>query len=432
MPRILPQWRATPRTIGITVVLAIYSTSITAAADALDPASPPGAHQATTATATATDAIQPSDVQQALVPLPSQAEGVPWPTQIWPEAEPDANVDRDALGDAADALFAGVGRGGVPDTRALLVVQHGRIVFERYADGFGRKSRFHTWSLAKSFTQALAGILVRDGVFALDQPAGVPEWQSEDDPRREITLRQMLNMTSGIDNGDFSSGDPKTGGFAGQLLFGPGARDLNTYAANRPLVHPPGTHWAYSTATSTLIAGLIGRAVGANATERKAFIQAELLDPIGAAHTTFEFDRTGQFLGGSHIYASARDFARFGLLYLRDGVWDQRRILPAGWVDFARTRAPAANNGTYGGHFWLNFEPKEHQFVLMPGAPRSVFEATGNNGQYVAIIPTHDLLIIRLGEMQTTNWNELNSALATLLEAFPMPLVPQMPERPEA
>jgi CubicO group peptidase (beta-lactamase class C family) len=355
----------------------------------------------------------------ALVPLPDQPKGVPWPNPTWPEAAPSAGVDNEILADAADALFEWVGRGAVPDTRALIVVQHGRIVFERYADGFGPDSRFHTWSMAKSYTQALAGILVGRGMLSLDERAPIPEWQSEGDPRRDITLRHLLNMTSGIDNGDFGGDDDGAGDVVAQLLFGAGASDLTAFAANHSAIHPPGSHWAYSTATSTLVAGIIGRAVGADAAERRAFIRAELLEPIGAANTVFEFDRAGHFLGGSHIYATARDFARFGLLYLRDGVWDQRRILPEGWVDFARTHAPAANNGTYGAHFWINLEPKKNQFVLLPGAPTSVFEASGNAGQYVIIAPTHDVLIIRLGEMQATNWNELNGRLARLLEAFP-------------
>lgn len=417
MPRTIPHPAERIGAIGISILLALLSTSIAYGVDGSD-------HPVRAESAEITQTIQalpPSEAGPGLVPLPEQAGDVPWPTEVWPEAEPDADVDREALALAADTLFASIGRGDVSDTRALLIVQHGRIVFERYAEGFGRESRFHTWSLAKSWTHALAGILVRRGALALDSPVAVPEWQSEDDPRRDITLRQMLNMTSGIDNGDFSSGNPKTGGFVGELLFGAGAQNPNAYAANRPPIHPPGSHWAYSTATTTLLAGVIGRAVAADAKGRRAFIRAELLLPIGAEHTIFEFDPTGHFLGGSHIYATARDLARFGLLYLRDGLWDQHRILPEGWVDFARSRAPVENNGTHGAHFWLNLEPKEHQFVLMPGGPSSVFEASGNNGQFVAIVPTHDLLIVRLGEMQSTDWKALNMGLSKLLEAFPMP-----------
>jgi CubicO group peptidase (beta-lactamase class C family) len=375
---------------------------------------------ATFSIASSADAAEEGgEVSAALVPLPAQKAGVAWPTRAWPEAAPSADVDPEALASAADTLFSPIGRSAVPDTRALVVVQQGRIVFERYAEGFGIGSRFHTWSLAKSFTNALVGILVRDGVFSLDQAAPIPEWQAEDDPRRAITIRQLLNMTSGIDNGDMSGGRPSTGGFAGELLFGTGASNPGAFSADRPLIHPPGTHWAYSTATSTLVARMVGAAVAPDPTGRNAFIHKALLDRIGASETIFEFDATGHFLGGSHIYATARDFARFGLLYLRDGIWDQQRILPEGWVDFSRTRAPAANNGNHAAHFWINHVPKPDQFVLFPGAPESVFEASGNNGQIVTIVPTHDLLVVRLGEMQTTNWSELNGALADLINVFP-------------
>jgi CubicO group peptidase (beta-lactamase class C family) len=344
---------------------------------------------------------------------------VPWPTARWPRAEPADDVDRAALGEASDALFEWIGRGGVPDTRALLVVRRGRIVHERYADGFGPESRFHTWSMAKSYTNALAGILVGRGRLELDAPALVPQWRSADDPRRAITLRQMLHMSSGVDNADSAGGDPNSGDFVAELLFGAGAADTNAFAADRPLVHPPGTHWAYSTATSTLVAGIVSRSVADDVEGRRAFIRKALLDPIGARRTIFEFDRAGHFLGGSHVYASARDFARFGLLYLRDGVWDGRRILPEGWVDFARTRAPVSNNGNHGAHFWINLPPAEHQFVLLPGAPTSIFQASGNAGQYVILVPTHDMVIVRLGEMHTTTWPELGRGLARLLAVFP-------------
>jgi CubicO group peptidase (beta-lactamase class C family) len=181
----------------------------------------------------------------------------------------------------------------------------------------------------------------------------------------------------------------------------------------------PGSHWAYSTATTTLLAGIVGRADAEDAHGRAAFIHEALLDPIGAGDIVFEFDRAGHFLGGSHVYGRARDFARFGLLYLRDGVWDGLRILPEGWVDFVRTPAPAKNNGSYGGHFWLNLPPKKDHFLLFPGRPECVFEASGNSGQFVIIVWTHDLVIVRLGEMQTTNGNELNDSLATILDVFP-------------
>ncbi len=358
------------------------------------------------------------DSQPPLVALPDQPAEVPWPTGRWPESDLDPNLDRAALESAIERLFAPIGRGQVPDSRALLIVQHGKIVAERYSEGFDADSRFHTWSLAKSLTQALIGILVHRGVLALDEPVPIPQWQSKGDPRAEITLRQMLNMTSGIANQDFPEDANGPGDFVRNLLFGAGAMDATAYAADAELTHPPGTHWAYSTATTNLLAGVIGRAVAEDAPGRAAFIQTELLAPIGAEKIIFEFDLAGHFMGGSHLYGRARDFARIGLLYMRDGVWDGSRILPEGWVDFSRRRAPAENNGNHGAHFWLNLPPKASQFNLFPGRPVSIFEASGNNGQLVIIVPTNDLIIVRLGEMQTTNWDEMNASLASIIDVF--------------
>jgi CubicO group peptidase (beta-lactamase class C family) len=150
----------------------------------------------------------------------------------------------------------------------------------------------------------------------------------------------------------------------------------------------------------------------------RAFLERELLEPLGARSLVLEFDPAGTPLGGGYVWASAQDWARLGLLYLRDGVWDGRRILPEGWVDFTRTTAPAANNGTYGAHFWVAAEPAEDQFrMLRPGI--EAFEMSGNAGQFVVIVPDRDLVVVRLGEMHQTSWPELNDGLGALIEAFP-------------
>ncbi|MGH0031093.1 MAG: serine hydrolase domain-containing protein [Myxococcota bacterium] len=364
----------------------------------------------------------PAAAAEDLVPLPPQPTGVAWPTERWPEGGLAPDVDRAALGRAVATAFAASGRGG-PDTRALLLVRGGRIVFERYAEGFGPDSRFHSWSMAKSFTQALVGLLVGRGELSLDAPAPVPAWQGPRDPRGEITLRHLLHMSSGVDNGDVAgdAGGSDRGGnsFVADLLFGEGARDTASYASARPLLHPPGSHWAYSTGTTTIVASIVSRAAGPDVAARAGFMRAALFGPIGMRSAAFGFDAAGTHLGGSHLYATARDYARFGLLYLRDGVWEGRRLLPEGWVDFARTPAPVANNGTYGAHFWLNRTPKEDQFQLLPGGPPSVFAVTGNAGQLVLIVPTHDLLAVRLGEHQATTWSETNHYMADLVAAFP-------------
>ena len=356
----------------------------------------------------------------ALVPLPPQPAQIAWPSEAWPVADLPAEVDAAALQRMVDALFQSRRPDGLPDTRAVLIVQRGQIVFERYAKGLGPTSRFHSWSMAKSFVQCLIGLLVRDGRLEVDAPAPVPDWSDPDDPRHRLTLRHLLHMTTGLDNED-GGADPAA--YVGRLMFGRYAQDMAGHAANVPFLHDPGTRWAYSTATSAILGGIVSRLTGPERAATRAWMERELLVPLGIESLVAESDGRGQLVGGSHVWATARDWARLGLLYLRDGVWDGQRILPAGWVDFTRTRAPVDNNGTFGAHFWLNQPARENQFDPLPGAPASAFQMSGNGGQYVALIPDRDLMIVRLGEMNTTDWPTLGGQVAALVAAFPAPRV---------
>jgi len=352
----------------------------------------------------------------ALVPLPPQPAGVPYPTSVWPESRPSPDVDATRLASALDAAFTTVGRSGVPDTRAFVVVHRGAIVAERYAPGFMRDTRFQSWSMAKTVTQALTAVLVRQNRLDVHARAPVPAWQVGNDPRAAITIDHLLHMTTGLDNADGGGGPDSYGS---KLLFGAGSRDVFAFATNVPSVHEPGSHWAYSTATSMILAGIVGRTVGGGRNELAAFMRAELFDPLGMRSAVPEFDRTGNFLGGAYVWATARDWARFGLLYLRDGVWDGRRVLPEGWVDYSRTPAPAPNNGVYGAHLWINGAPKEGQFEGLPGLPASAFWMAGNAGQFVVMVPTRDLVIVRLGEMQTATWKNVGTMIGDVGAAFP-------------
>ena len=353
-------------------------------------------------------------VAASTTPLPGQPAGAPWPTERWAEGPP-SGVDFGALAAVTTALFAPIGRGGAPDTRALLVVQAGRVVSERYAPGFGAGSRFRSWSMAKSVTNLLIGILVRDGKLALDAPAPVPRWQREGDERRALTLRQLLNMTSGLDNADGGDG-PNS--FIARLFFGGFSSDTAAAAEKVELVYAPGTHWAYSTGTSQILSGIVARSVGDGRDGVRAFLERELIRPLGVKTLVLESDAAGTPLGGGYVWASARDWARLGLLYLRDGVWDGQRILPAGWVDFTRSVAPAENNGTYGAQFWICAEPAAGQYPLLhPGI--DAFEMNGNAGQFVVIVPDRDLVVVRLGEMHASTWPQLNDQIGALIEAFP-------------
>jgi CubicO group peptidase (beta-lactamase class C family) len=338
---------------------------------------------------------------------------------VWAEGSP-AGVDASVLEAAVSSVFEERGRAGLPETRALLVVQGGRVVLERYADGFGRDTRFHSWSMAKSVTQALLGTLVHAGKLQIDQRVPLPAWQAEGDPRAALTLDHLLHMNSGLDNGDGFGGDPARS-FVARMMFAEGATDVAAYASAPPLLHPPGTRWAYSTGSSMILAWVIGRAAGSGREGTIRYANEALFGPIGMKSAVMEFDAAGTFLGGGFVWATARDWARFGYLYLRDGAWEGRRLLPEGWVDYTRTQAPAENNGSYGAHFWLNLPPEENQPPrLVPGGPVSAFAALGNGGQYVLILPTRDLVLVRLGELQEfEKWKELGRNLADVVAAFP-------------
>lgn len=361
-----------------------------------------------------------------LVPLPPQPPGVAWPTDTWPQSPLGPEVDGHRLDSALDQAFTAIGRSGLPDTRALLVVHHGAIVAERYAQGFGTSNRFQSWSMAKSITQALVGILVRQGTLDLAASVSVPAWQRDDDPRHRLTLDHLLHMTSGLANEDDTT-DPASSVVVA-MLFGDRSAKMAEYAASLPLSHEPGTDWQYSTASSMIVADIVQRALGGGKDDMLRFMRAELFDRIGMRSAVPEFDAGGTFMGGGFVYATARDYARFGYLYLRGGVWDGTAVLPPGWVDYTRTPAQAANNGVYGANFWLNLTPAPGQWSkILPGGPESAFAANGNNGQVIMIVPTHDLVVVHLGEMQSTSWPAVSANLADIVAAFPAAGSPTVP-----
>ncbi len=350
------------------------------------------------------------------VPLPPHPAGLDWPTREWPRAELSPGVDRAALDSAVARSFASTSAEGVPNTRALLLVHRGSLVFERYAPGFTADTRFHSWSMAKSVTQALVAVLVRMGRLEVTAPAPVPAWQG--DERASLTLDHLLHMTSGLDNADDRGGEGAAS-LVADMMFGRGATDQAAFAVAAPLLHDPDEHWAYSTATSTIIADIVQREVGGTRDAMLAFMHGEMLGPLGMSAAIPEFDASGTFMGGGFFWASARDWARFGYLYLRDGIWEGRRILPEGWVRYTRTLAPAPNNWTHTAHFWVNGTPQGDQFTLLPGAPESTFCATGAYGQWVCMVPTHDLLLVRLGEMHGLEWDDMKASLVDVIAAFP-------------
>lgn len=411
---------AGPATVALTAVLA-------AAIGTASLASPPAAGQ-TAAPATAAPA-QPAAPPQVgpiapeLVPLPPQPAGVAWPTQAWPRGTLPAEAQ--AAIEAEVARVSALSDGPVGETRTVLIIQGGRLVYEHYGAGFEALDRQVSWSMAKSITAALAGIAVGDGTLTLDSPIAPPSWR-EGDARRAITLRQALHMADGlawneIDYGDVLQND------AAKMLFGAGRENIVAYVAGKRARHERGKVWNYSSGTTNLISAAISRALGPRAlgdpTGRERylnFITDRLLRPIGMTRTSPEFDAAGNLYASSLIYATAEDWARFGYLHLRDGVWNGQRILPAGWVDFVRTPTTAEGALEYGGHWWLS--PANREGTLADG-PYDTFEARGYQGQRILVIPSRDAVVVRLGLMRDEGEGgaELSRSLQTIVNALPDP-----------
>jgi len=304
----------------------------------------------------------------------------------------DPSKPSSALSTAVDRVFQETNIGGRIDTRAILVVRHGALLSERYAPGFSVSTPFLGWSATKSLTSALVGVLVRDGRLTLDAPAPVREWRAPGDPRAAITLRQLLTMSSGL---KFIE-DYVPGSDSSQMLFH--ERDMAAYAARQPLKHPPGAYWSYSSGTANIVSRIVQQTVGASAADYDRFAHDALFGPLGMNSALIEPDEAGVPVGSSYGYATARDWARFGLLYLNRGQAGGRRILPESWIDFTRSPTPSAPRRNYGAMFWLNQGPASGPGARdYPHCPTDMYLADGHNGQFVAIIPSKDTVIVRLG-----------------------------------
>ena len=294
------------------------------------------------------------------------------------------------------------------ETLAIVVVQGGEVVAEQYGPETGPHTTLISWSMAKSITQAFVGLLVRDGRLDVAAPAAVPRWQGADDPRASITLDQLLHMRSGLAFVEDYVDDQVSDVI--EMLFGTGADDVAAYAESRPLVHEPGAVWSYSSGTTNIVSALAGRVVGGGEGGMRAYLARELFAPIGMTSAIPRFDAAGTFVGSSYLYATARDFARFGELYLHDGVWNGSRILPEGWVDYARTMtsppAPPDEPHGYGAHWWL----WDDDF--------GTFGAHGYEGQYTLVVPPLDLVVVRLGTSPVELQPAVKADLHRLIESY--------------
>ena len=320
-----------------------------------------------------------------------------------------------------DAALAALFAPAASETRAVVVVQDGRIVAERYGNGFGPTNRFISWSMAKSVTATLIGTLVDAGKLKLDAPAPVPAWAN--DARSAITLRQLLHMSSGLRHDELGVPNVQDAD-TNRALFADRSADMLGAAVAAPLSARPGSRYEYSSLTSIILAGIVQRAVAPDAVEpgaRRRAMRAHLMATLGSVMPSLicEFDAKGTMIGGSLCHATARDWANFGQMYLDNGKFGGRQIVSPAWVAF--TRAPASTNASYGGHFWLNrANPRSKNVALFPDqGPADTFSPVGHLGQYVTITPSKRLIVVRLGKTQDDRLGPVKAALGRLVNAYP-------------
>lgn len=339
------------------------------------------------------------------------------PTALWPEGEATlvdrlpGHVDARALEQAVDRAFAEVEPQRPRNTRALVVVHRGRIVAERYAEGFGPSTGHLSNSMAKTVIGALVGVLVRQGRLDVHDRAPIEEWSNPSDQRHAITLDDLLRMRSGL------SFDENYTNLRSDITMMYVGGDLAGFAASKPLEASPGTVWKYSTGTSNILGRIVSENAGSTWAERLSFPRRELFEPLGMRYTVLEVDGSGSFVGGSSVFASARDFARFGLLYLNDGMWNGQRILPEGWVDYTLTPTPGVPPGySYGAQVWLN-DNADVSERRWPALPADTFVMRGHQQQYVAVVPSRELIVVRLGLTESADWT-LQSVVADVIGAL--------------
>jgi CubicO group peptidase (beta-lactamase class C family) len=326
---------------------------------------------------------------------------IPWPKGDLITASLPEGVKYDKLNSIVENAFDGADAEPFKKTLAVAIVYDDVLIREKYLDPSDESTLFHGWSQSKSITNAMIGILVKDGKLDVNKSPDIPEWKN--DGRNEITLDHLLHMTDGLhfveNYFDISE--------VTRMLYT--CDDMYQFSISNPLEHSPGTIWNYSGGTVNILSGIIRNTIGDDSAYY-AFPYEELFYRIGMLHTFFETDGAGTFVGSSYIYASARDLARFGLLYMRDGIFAGDTIFQKGWVEYSRTPA-TGSSGQYGALFWL--QKKDGKY---PNMPEDMFFTDGFQGQRVFIIPSKKLVVVRLGySMKNFDMNDfLEEIISTL------------------
>jgi CubicO group peptidase (beta-lactamase class C family) len=350
-------------------------------------------------------AIQPVPV----VSRPERAvnpDTVPWPYGDRISTYFPSSVNRTKLEKTVNEVFTSNDK----NTRALLVVYKNELIAEQYAEPFTRNTRQAGWSMSKSVTNALVGHLIKNGKLRIEQQAPVEGWNRQNDLRSEITINHLLQMQSGLEWWEFYSAPSEVT----RMLF----TEASAYqvAATARAEDVPGTAWYYASGSTNILSGIMRKTVGDSVYHRLPY--NVLFHPLGMYSARMEPDAAGNYVGSSYIMATARDWARFGLLFLNEGEWNGKQLLPESWVEYSRTPAAHAPRGTYGAHFWLNAGEKNNpENRALPDVPRDAYSANGFEEQRIFIIPSAELVVVRLG--QTKGNFDFNSLLADIIDCLP-------------
>ena len=340
------------------------------------------------------------------------AASQPWPMgDAVAEASLPPEVDRAKLDAAVEAAFADP----AALTAGFIVVHKGRIIAERYMPGITKDTQLESWSMGKSITSTLFALLVKDGTYTLEQPAPVPLWQKPGDPRAKIRNIDLLRMSSGLRF--IATQDPDytpDKGYPDHFYIYTGAVDAFAYSINKPLQFPVNTEGRYRNSDPLTIGYLIKQAVTRRGDEYLTWPQRALFDRIGIRRQVLETDPYGNFLLTGYDYGTPRNWARLGMLYLQDGMWQGQRILPEGWATFVSTPAPAWKRPVYGGLFWINGDGGWN-------IPKSAYFMAGAGGQNTFVIPSHQLVVVRMGHFRgaAAGRKALNNAFTHLMAAVP-------------
>jgi len=332
---------------------------------------------------------------------------MPWPMgSAAPSIRPELNdIVRDGFveKDASAPL----------NTKAIVVVHEGRLVAEHYADGISVETPLIGWSMTKSVTNLLIGLLVADGKLVISEPAPVPQWRErKGDLRGRITTDQLLRMSSGLEF------DEEYGLFSDVTRMLSNEPDMARFAASKPLAEPSRRPWSYSSGTTNILAGIVRRTVGGGTQEYYDFAQQRLFQPLGIHTATLELDAAGTFVGSSYMYASARDWARLGQFCLLGGRWQQQQFLPDQWMAYSTTPTPNNPSNNYGAHFWLNRSPEDPSKArIWTALPEDSFVMDGYQGQNVVMIPSEKLVVVRLGFTPAEN-HQMAALVSRLLDAL--------------